>query len=451
MLFLALTMIFTLALAAPALAGDKAELVVNGDPYKQAGVLMQDGLAMIPLQTWAGLAGADVVANADGSLRVIENDAILTITPGQTNAYFNGVPVTITAPATVGDQVCVPLRYIAQTFGFEVGWDSDSGAISLVRNETKDGLTAGELLAKANQAAMEANTYKMDGQLQMNIGMQVDGQTMDELPDNMAINIEFTGQLQNDPMQAYIVQKITPAAGMEIPDLDMDMTMEMYMTEQNMYMKAGDTGWMVQEMPFGSDFWQEQRAMQSDPLKALDQMKEWGILLNFGNDVVFNDQQYYTINATMDTDKFMVAMQDMMQQIMPNMAGVMDPGDVEQSQQMIEKILTQSKIDFSYTAYVNKETILADRMKMDMGLDLAMRPGDFMDSAELEELEGAGELEGSFDLSSEIRLLLDMQGDFFISELNSPFIAPDVSGAQNIMEMMNTTMPTMPETMDRVQ
>jgi len=275
--------------ALPAFAGGKAQISVNGEPVTLFDAVIEDGKSMVPLDAFARFAGAEVNFDSENNVMITEENKILEMTVGTKDALLGNKPVTLPfAPVKSEDQVLVPLRFTCETFGFNVGWDSARKTVLLNRIETRDGMTASELLIESNKITQDINTYSMDGTMDMKMRIKADGKEIEDAPQN--ISIEMSGQIQNEPMEFYFKQKMAPLIQGETPET----TMETYMTTEKMYVKnPAQDEWIVQDMPFPAEFWKEQRDIQSDPLKAAEQMKEMGMLLNFGSDAQIDGNDYY--------------------------------------------------------------------------------------------------------------------------------------------------------------
>lgn len=415
---LALLLLVNLIIVFPAFAGDKVNLNINSDSAGQNDVFLSNGISMIPVETYARFSGADVEWTSENSFKITENEATLSLIMGEKGALLKGKPVTLPyAPLKIGDRVYIPLRFVSDAFGYDVGWDNQQRLITLNRSETREGMTPAELLVKANNATRDINTYTMEGNIKMNISVVTDGKEITETP--MNLNVKLTGQIQNKPMQVYIQQKIVP----EFDDKMPEMVVETYMTEEKMYVKAPEQEWVVQDLPFLPEFWEQQQDIQSDPLKAAAQMEEMGILLNFGNDVSINNNQYYVINATLDMDKFRQGYQKLLQQAIQSMPQGSDTGDPELMHKQMQKLLSNSTVDYYYTVYVNKETMITDVIKFEARLDLNM---NLPETAETDDKQEKSEL------PQKMNMKLLMQGQFNIGNLGSSFVAPDVSNAREI-------------------
>ncbi|MTI86195.1 MAG: copper amine oxidase N-terminal domain-containing protein [Firmicutes bacterium] len=412
--FLIVVLALSVALcgALPAFAGVKADLSVNGDQVNNFNVLLEEGYSMVSVDAFARFAGVDVNLTANNTLQITEQDKTLELTVGKQDALLDNEPVTLPyAPVKSEGKVFVPLRYTAETFGFDVDWDNAQSMVVLNRSETRDGMTPSELLVKSNKVTQEVNTYSMDGTMDMQMKIKADGKEIKEVPQN--IKMEMSGQIKSEPMEFYFNQKITPIGQGEVPE----MTTETYMTTEKMYIKApGQDEWIVQDMPFPAEFWREQQDIQSDPIKAAAQMKEMGMLLNFGSDTQIDGEDYYVVNATLDMSKFQEGYQKMMQQVVQGMNLEDDPQEMNQQMQ---KLIENMNIDYYYQAYINKDTLFNDIVKYDAKMDLNIN------SAELR-------MEEKSDAPKEMNMHYDMQGEFKIFGLGETFTAPDVSKAKDL-------------------
>lgn len=417
-----LTILLALLIASigglPSLAGDKVNIEVNGDPATFFEVPVEKGTSMISAEAFARFAGADLERPAADTVRITEQDKTLELTVGKSKALLGNKPVTLPcAPVKSEEKVLIPLRFVSDTFGFNVGWDNQQKAISLTRSETRDGMTPSDVLAKSNQAIMDINTYSMKGSMDIKMNIAADGEEIKDAPKNM--NIEMEGQIQSEPLQVYMKQKITPVLAGNVEE----MVMETYMTTEKMYMKAPGQEWVVQDIPFSPEFWKEQMDIQSDPIKAAAQMKEMGILLNFGNDTSINGQDYYVVNATLDMEKFQEGYQKLIQQAIQSLPQDENDADPRQVQEVMKQFLDNTRFDYYYTTYINKDSLVTDIVKTNILMDMTV---NIPETPDLNEQK---------DTPKQMKMSFDMQGEFKIDGLGEPFEAPDVSSARDIKEL----------------
>jgi hypothetical protein len=411
--------------ACPAFAAENVnvQLQVNGDAVPSPCLSLVEDFSMIPVDTYVSLAGAEVQWTSANDFAITENGETLSLTLGEKEALLDNSPITLpTEPFKTEDNVFIPLRAVSSAFGFVVDWNGEQWLVTLTRSETRDGMTVSDLLAKSTVASQTYNTYSMEGLFKIDMDLKADGKAIEEAPKNLTTKL--TGQIQNDPLSLYMKQTIdlgagAPVAGEEIPE----MVVEMYMNQENMYMKAPGQDWMVQGMPFSPEFWKQQQDIQSDPMKAAALMKEMGILLNFGNDVSVNDKDYYVVNATLDMNKFKEVYQKLIQQAMQGMAQGAASENPQDMQEQMQKLLENATFDYSYSVLINKETLISDIINLDAHLQMTMENPEPVKTDE--EING--------DTPKEINMDIKMKGDFTITDLGGTFKAPDVSTAKELV------------------
>lgn len=407
----------------PAFASENVSLQVNGDTVPTPGMYVVDGVSMIDVNTYARLAGADVERPSASAVTITENGTIMNLTIGKKEATLAGKDISLpAAPAKTGNIVFVPLRAVSNSFGFEVGWDAARNMVTLTRTETRNNMTANDLLVKSTVEGQKYNTYTMEGVFNIAMDITADGKAVEQAPQNMTTKL--TGQIQNDPFQVYMKQAIDPGTGDNVPE----MVVETYMDQEKMYIKAPGQDWLVQDMPFSPEFWKQQQDIQTDPLKAGEMMKELGILLNFGNDVTVNSQEYYVLNAALDMNKFMEGSQKIFQQAIQGMpqGTTASPADL---QGQLQKLLENARLDFNYSVLINKKTLINDIVKFDGRMEMTME--NPVPAPAGEQQEG--------NAPKEIKMDMKFKGDITITELGGSFNAPDVSSAKEMnLQELNT-------------
>lgn len=417
-----LGLMMSLVAVMPAIASEKFNLNVNGEAAGMFDIYRENGVSMISVDAFVRMAGADLDWDSDTNFNINENGEILALVVGQKEASLNGDKVTMPAePVSVADQVYVPLRFVVGTFGFDVTWDEKQHLILMDREETRDGLTPLEVVAKSGAVTQDINTYSMDGNINMVMNVQPGGTDATAAP--MDMDVQLKGQIQNDPMQVYIRQVITAAAETGMPE----MAVENYMTANKMYINVPEQGWIVQDMPFSPEFWLQQQDIQSNPIQAAQQMKEMGMFMNFGNDVTVGEQDYYVVNATLDMDKFREGMPKLMQQLVQGASGpdgVQNPEQMQAMQQMIESM----EFEYYYTVLINKETLITDVIKLNARIKM---------DVEAPATGEAGKVDGEQQGPKVLKLDMNMSGEINITDPGMPFNAPDVSDAREMTAVVN--------------
>lgn len=412
---LVLALVISLVCCLPALADEGMNLKINEQDIFIPSAYIDNGTTMIPLDIFSKIAGTSEQWIDDNKVAITGNNKTITLTIGSTEAVSGDETLTITqAPVRKDTDVFIPLRFLASEFGFTVNWDQENQKALLDRVQTRDGMTAMELLIKSNQASQDVNTFAMDGTMQISLKAVADGESVLDPAMNMTTYLE--GSLQNEPLEAYIKQKVAisgqePIEGME------DMVVETYMTEDKMYMKAPGQGWMAMDLPFPSDFIKEQQELQSNPIKAAEQMQEMGLVFSFGDDVNIDGKDYYVINAVIDQEKF----QDIYQQTLTEVLGAMEPESVEDAAvvEQMNKIFDGADINYFYTVYIDKTNLISSIFDFDCKLNLNINPKEFATDEE-------AVVE---DIPEKVAINMLMKGTFNIKDLDQPFVAPDVSEA----------------------
>ncbi len=417
---LIVTLAFVLLMVSASLtafAAENVQLQVNGDAVPAPEMYLENDVSMLSVDNYVRFAGADVHMSNDNEFVITENGETLSLSVGKKEALQGENLISLPVePIKTGDNIFIPLRAVSNAFGFEVGWDGEQRLVTLTRSETRNGMSVSDLLVKSTAAAQDYNTYSMEGLFNIDMDVTMDGKADEQMPIN--VTSKLNGQIQNDPFQVYMNQTITPAG-----DNDLEAAVvETYMNQEKMYINVPEQGWIVQDMPFSPEFWKQQQDIQSDPLKTAAQMKEMGILLNFGNDVTVNDKDYYVVNATLDMDKFKQGYQQILQQAMQGMpqdAVSEDPADIERQMQ---ELLENAKLDYNYSVLINKETLVSDIIKFDARMEMAM------ENPEPVNTDG----EQADNVPQKINMDMKMKGDIAITELGGSFITPDISSAKEM-------------------
>ncbi|HTA38146.1 MAG TPA: stalk domain-containing protein, partial [Candidatus Acidoferrales bacterium] len=121
------------ALAAPMPAAAQSVTVnVGGQPlYLNPGPIERPGRVFVPLRSIFERLGATVVYQS-GTINAQRNGQGVSLQIGSTQATVNGqVQYLDVAPFIVGATTYVPLRFVAQSFGSNVGYDGSTQVVSI--------------------------------------------------------------------------------------------------------------------------------------------------------------------------------------------------------------------------------------------------------------------------------------------------------------------------------
>ena len=172
-ILLVLSMVFSVFVAAGCAAdknasADKTEIVlqigspvmtVNGAEQKidEEGTVpvIVNERTLVPIRAIIEAMGGTV--GWDGEKREVSldyNGDNIRLVIDSTTAYFNGKASELdTAPAIINERTMLPIRFIAESFGFDVAWDGDTQKITITK--TAEAAAATPEAATAEPAATE--------------------------------------------------------------------------------------------------------------------------------------------------------------------------------------------------------------------------------------------------------------------------------------------------------
>lgn len=105
-------------------ASDGVAVVVNGTQLSEQGLLVE-GSTLVPMRCIFEALGAWL--EWDGATQTVtatKDTKKIRLTIGSKTAYINDFPLTMAvAPALINGKTYVPLRFVAESLGAEVGWD----------------------------------------------------------------------------------------------------------------------------------------------------------------------------------------------------------------------------------------------------------------------------------------------------------------------------------------
>jgi hypothetical protein len=121
----------TFAASPPAMA-QSVTVVVNGQPlYLNPGPIERAGRVFVPLRAIFERLGASVVYQA-GTINATKGRTTVSLQIGSTQATLNGQPEVLdVAPFIIGASTYVPLRYVAQSLGANVGYNDSTQVVSI--------------------------------------------------------------------------------------------------------------------------------------------------------------------------------------------------------------------------------------------------------------------------------------------------------------------------------
>lgn len=404
-----MVLILVLALGIPAFAGPAMMLDVNGEGMAGAELIVKHGTTLVSTDTLGQLTEVDVQ---------MEEQSVVV---GEQKVSLSAEPVRD------GQKTYVPLRFVAEKLGFQVNWVP--GQVSLIKEQLKADMTAMDVLVKSNEKTAEINTYAMSGSLIQNMAALLDGEMEDFV---LNVKSDISALIQSEPMQIYMTQKTS--IPMEGTEMEEEIEMETYLDEEFMYMKMpGRDEWLKQPHFLPMEVLKEQQELNTDPLRAVEQMLEMGMAPIFDEDMTIDGKDYYVVKTAIDMSKVMESQEELLQQIMGSVGGVMDsipPEEMETFSSlfniMMAEVLENGDFDYNYTMYIAQETLLPELLEYEMILKMDLDVFSLVKtiSEAMGEEIPAGLLT---ELPANVKLDIAQKAEFKMFDFGKEFVKPDLS------------------------
>jgi hypothetical protein len=215
----------------------------------------------------------------------------------------------------------------------------------------------------------------------------------------------------------YMQQEMSASDGQGEEKID-KITSEILISKDGYYMTMPDQGWIKMEIP-GMDIaaLMEQSGSQN-VIDSIQQMKDAGVVMSYGNDQVRDGKEYWVINVTMGSETFQNYYQSIMKQIPALSSSSTDtdtPGDFKTA---MNDVLNNMQMDMVYDLWIDKDTLLAKFMDLDAKINMNMQVPD-----ENQKL-------------SEVYMKMYQKAAYEIYDFGVPFTVPDVSSAMSMDEFM---------------
>ena len=96
---------------------------------------IENGRVLVPVRAAANALGCDDVSWRAGTARLCMDDTEIEIAAGSNKALVNGKEVKFDAAARiVNDRLLVPIRFVGESFGAEVSWDSKTYTVVMQKD-----------------------------------------------------------------------------------------------------------------------------------------------------------------------------------------------------------------------------------------------------------------------------------------------------------------------------
>lgn len=355
---LVLTLVFTFGLMSVAAAADAVRLQFNGKILSvDVPPVIKSGRTLVPVRVISETMGADVQWDSlDRTVTILKNNDTVFLTIDSSEVKKNGMALNkLDVPAQIiNGKTMVPVRFVSEALGAQVNWDKATATVQITFEEKRAGLTPEEMLEKSTVAMMVYDTYKF----------KATGAVSAVMTGMPAANskISMEGQFKK-PAEVFVKEIIsTPQE---------NITVEVFTVNGAVYTRIGDEEW--RSINIGLPTETLNQLQKQDPAAAVEQMKEFGLVVAYGNEIKLDGKDYYVIYVKFDEQKYKALMQEVFDKIeLPQGAG-MSPDQVGMDKKIIQEMVSGMKVDLSYKGYINKDTMLMDKIKyagtMDMGLE----------------------------------------------------------------------------------
>lgn len=338
----------------------------------------------------------------------------------------------------------VPLRQFFESQDGTVDWDQTKKQVIVSWRAEKDGLQADDLVLKSSEALKTFNTYHLSGKALTKMTITPRTAETVEIPDIPEITAIIEGAFQQEPLALYVKHRVElPAdlAGNELSQEEAalfpqgEMMTEMLWTDQGIYQKTPlHEQWVSQDLAGMDMMGNLTNLMQMSPQQSLEMMRQFGIIYVFGDDVVIDGQEYYTVKNYVDSKTFKKILEEYMNNL--DMAGLMGTTQlsteqneaekaavVQEMQKVLEQMMTSMELDYYIDSLINKKTLITEEMFFNMQMKYSM--------------DEAVNPDGAMDVS------MKMQGDFQLFDFGQKIKLPDVSEAISQEEYLEIIMDQM--------
>ncbi|MEJ8555038.1 DUF6612 family protein [Tepidibacter sp. Z1-5] len=280
----------------------------------------------------------------------------------------------------------------------EYGSDIDPSAIltkencdSMIKNGAeyynkelkRDGLTVYDMLDKAGQNMLEKKTYKAT----TNMDITSTTKSEEEGTDDTVINMNKVQEVQFEEPETVYTKDTTIMKNPET-DEEMTMTSEVYMKDRIMYIKAdGQAKWTKMDMnPMMNELQSMMGSSMNTSTLTKEQLDIFGMYAKYEADEKIEGKDYYVVSIDIDDESFkeivkMIA--DKATEIAAanveatenkdkkNIDEFIDDSDnQEMVKEIIDTIIENVKMDINCKYYIDKETKIYDKIKMEMDMNM---------------------------------------------------------------------------------
>ena len=115
-----------------------SQISVNGEMVEYVAPYVVNGTTLVPVRLITESFGAEVGWNPETQQATVTYGGVeIVLTIGSNIAQVDGEDVELlTAPEVTNDRTMLPLRFITETFGADVGWEEETQRVTVVKEFT---------------------------------------------------------------------------------------------------------------------------------------------------------------------------------------------------------------------------------------------------------------------------------------------------------------------------
>lgn len=131
----AVSSVITFQIGAPAMTIDGEEIEI--DQERDTVPIIENGHTLLPVRAASEAMGSTVTWNNETqTITLTKDNTTIQLTIGSNTAFLNGEEYNLeTSPVVINSRTMLPIRFIAESFGYAVNWNNSSQTVTLTLNK----------------------------------------------------------------------------------------------------------------------------------------------------------------------------------------------------------------------------------------------------------------------------------------------------------------------------
>lgn len=256
--------------------------MINDSSLMTVPAELQNGCSMIPVQHFAQVTGAVYVQLPSNTISLTKGNTTLTLTPGSLALFSKDGTQTMPAAPFIKDGLTyVPLRCLCEKLGIQVQWNAETRIISLTSEDSRDGMSAKDLLAKAAAADAGRTTCKVISRSHSRI-FQSDGTLLTDL------TIDGQEWIRQYPYAVYLDQQTKDNQS------GLVTRHQFIVTDKQVFTKTGEASWLASASGVNS-LLEHQEEIAAETTEDPAVLTEDRPVCLFGDDTLYEGKPCYVV------------------------------------------------------------------------------------------------------------------------------------------------------------